>query len=137
MCIESFTINGRASDYDPETFKCSTCEEIYEVTWDMVSGNTCNFLWGYTFIGNKDIADGPFDGFLMFDTHNSFGTRNEDNAALVVSAMLNTNATSYYQDRDYGKGTAAAKVEAMQDAGIAVAETPSHIAEALFRVWKP
>ncbi|MBT3570141.1 MAG: succinate--CoA ligase subunit alpha [Opitutae bacterium] len=36
-----------------------------------------------------------------------------------------------------GKGTAAAKVEAMQDAGIAVAETPSHIAEALFRVWKP
>ena len=108
MCIESFTINGRASDYDPETFKCSTCEEIYEVTWDMVSGNTCNFLWGYTFIGNKDIADGPFDGFLMFDTHNSFGTRNEDNAALVVSAMLNTNATSYYQDRDYGKGTAAA-----------------------------
>ncbi|MBC8348975.1 MAG: hypothetical protein H8E24_10220 [Verrucomicrobia bacterium] len=36
-----------------------------------------------------------------------------------------------------GKGTAAAKIEAMQDAGIAVAETPSHIAEALFRVWKP
>ena len=36
-----------------------------------------------------------------------------------------------------GKGTAAAKVEAMQDAGIAVAETPSHIAEALFRVWNP
>ena len=36
-----------------------------------------------------------------------------------------------------GKGTAAAKVEAMQDAGIAVAETPSHIAEALFRVWTP
>ena len=36
-----------------------------------------------------------------------------------------------------GKGTAAAKVEAMQEAGIAVAETPSHIAEALFRVWNP
>ena len=36
-----------------------------------------------------------------------------------------------------GKGTAAAKVEAMQEAGIAVAETPSHIAEALFRVWSP
>jgi hypothetical protein len=25
----------------------------------------------------------------------------------------------------------------MEDAGIAVAETPSHIAEALFRVWNP
>ena len=36
-----------------------------------------------------------------------------------------------------GKGTAAAKVEAMQDAGIAVAETPSHIAEALVSVWSP
>ena len=36
-----------------------------------------------------------------------------------------------------GKGTAAAKVEAMLDAGISVAETPSHIAEALFKVWNP
>ena len=32
-----------------------------------------------------------------------------------------------------GKGTAEAKVEALLDAGISVAETPSHIAEALFR----
>ena len=36
-----------------------------------------------------------------------------------------------------GKGPAAAKVEAMLDAGISVAETPSHIAEALFKVWNP
>ena len=36
-----------------------------------------------------------------------------------------------------GKGTAEAKVEALLDAGISVAETPSHIAEALFKVWNP
>jgi hypothetical protein len=28
-------------------------------------------------------------------------------------------------------------VEALLDAGISVAETPSHIAEALFKVWNP
>ena len=32
-----------------------------------------------------------------------------------------------------GKGTAEAKVEAILDAGISVAETPSHIAEASSR----
>jgi succinyl-CoA synthetase alpha subunit len=36
-----------------------------------------------------------------------------------------------------GKGTAEAKVEAMLDAGISVAETPSHIAEALFKIYNP
>jgi succinyl-CoA synthetase alpha subunit len=36
-----------------------------------------------------------------------------------------------------GKGTAAAKIEALQDAGISVAPTPSDIATALFEVYKP
>ncbi len=35
-----------------------------------------------------------------------------------------------------GKGTAAAKIEALEDAGIAVAETPSVIGETLIRVLK-
>lgn len=36
-----------------------------------------------------------------------------------------------------GSGTAEAKIAALQDAGIAVAPTPSDIAEALFSVYKP
>ena len=36
-----------------------------------------------------------------------------------------------------GKGTAEAKVEALLDAGISVVETPSHMVEALFKVWNP
>lgn len=36
-----------------------------------------------------------------------------------------------------GSGTASAKVAALKDAGIAVAETPSEIAEALFSIYKP
>ena len=36
-----------------------------------------------------------------------------------------------------GKGTAEAKIAAMKDAGIAVAETPSDISKALFEVYKP
>jgi len=35
-----------------------------------------------------------------------------------------------------GKGTAAGKIEALQDAGIAVAATPSDMAEALISIWK-
>jgi succinyl-CoA synthetase alpha subunit len=34
-----------------------------------------------------------------------------------------------------GKGTAAGKIEALKAAGIAVAETPSVMAETLLRVW--
>ena len=37
-----------------------------------------------------------------------------------------------------GKGTSAEdKVRALEAAGIAVAKTPSHLAEALFSVWNP
>lgn len=36
-----------------------------------------------------------------------------------------------------GKGTAVAKIAAMRDAGIAVAENPSDIAKALFEVYSP
>ena len=36
-----------------------------------------------------------------------------------------------------GSGTAEAKVAALKDAGIAVAPTPSDIAEALFSIYKP
>ncbi len=35
-----------------------------------------------------------------------------------------------------GSGTAEAKIQALQEAGIEVAETPSHMAEALLRVYK-
>ena len=36
-----------------------------------------------------------------------------------------------------GKGTAEAKMEALKDAGVAVAETPSHMAAALMQVYEP
>lgn len=36
-----------------------------------------------------------------------------------------------------GKGTAEGKIEALHDAGIAVAETPASMAEALLKVYKP
>ena len=36
-----------------------------------------------------------------------------------------------------GKGTAQGKIAALQEAGIAVAETPADMADALLRVWKP
>jgi len=35
-----------------------------------------------------------------------------------------------------GKGTAAGKIEALQEAGIAVADTPAVMADTLIRRWK-
>ena len=103
-CIEEFEIGGPTSPYDPSSFNCSGCEEIYESEWEMTSDNACSLLWGAVFIEDEENADGPFSGFLMFDTHNAFGTRNEDNKMLVVSALVS--GTSYYPNADYGRGTA-------------------------------
>ena len=35
-----------------------------------------------------------------------------------------------------GKGTAEAKLLAMEDAGVAVSKSPAHIGETMARVWK-
>ena len=104
-CVETFEITGQASSYDPATFKCSQCEEIYEITWEMSSGNACGLIWGKVFIDDKDNTDGPFSGYVMFDTHNSFGDRNPDDAMLVISAPVDGN--HYYPDFNYGRGTAS------------------------------
>ena len=103
-CIEEFELGGPTSSYDPSSFNCSGCEEIYQVEWEMTSDNACGLAWGGVFIDDTDNSDGPFSGFLMFDTHNAFGGRNEDNKMLVVSAAVS--GSSYYPNADYGRGTA-------------------------------
>ena len=85
-CIEEFGL-GPTSAYDPASFRCTGCKEIYQVEWDMTTDNACGLSWGSVFVDDSDI-DSPFSGFLMFDTHNAFGDRNEDNGMLVVSAAV-------------------------------------------------
>jgi len=102
-CIEEFTLGGPTSSYDPSSFNCVGCEEIYEVEWEMTSDNNCSLSWGSVFVDDSDI-DSPFSGYLMFDTHNAFGDRNEDNKMLVVSAPVSDGF--YYPNADYGRGVA-------------------------------
>lgn len=102
-CIEEFSLGGPTSAYDPASFNCSGCEEIYEVEWEMTTDNACGLSWGSVFVDDSDV-DSPFSGFLMFDTHNAFGDRNEDNKMLVVSAPVTDGY--YYPNADYGRGTA-------------------------------
>ena len=103
-CIEEFEIGGPTSPYEPASFNCSGCVEIYEAEWEMNTDNACSLLWGAVFIDDYDNAEGPFSGYLMFDTHNAFGSRNEDNKMLVVSALVS--GSSYHPNADYGRGTA-------------------------------
>lgn len=103
-CMDEFTVAGDWSDLDPTTFNCSECEETYEVEWEH-TGTDCGVIWGGVFFG-RDGSDeaGPYDGFLMFDTHNAFGGRNEDNGMLVIGAPVL--GGSYYPNVDYARGTA-------------------------------
>ncbi len=68
----------------------------------------------------KENVDKPVAGFIAGTT--APPGRRMGHAGAIVSG---------------GQGTAAAKIEAMKDAGIAVADTPSDIAQALFSVYQP
>ena len=101
-CVDRFEISGQASTYDPTTFNCSQCEEIYEVTWRLVDSQ-CGWNWSSTF-ADQESDEQVYRGYLMFDTHDAFGNRNPDNAMLVIGAP--TNGGSYAPMPDYGRGTA-------------------------------
>jgi len=106
-CIETFEITGSLSSLDGEQLNCSGCEVLYSVEWTMLTNNNCGLNWGSVFEGLEDESNlvGPFEGYMMLDTHNAFGGRNEDNGMLVFSAIL-VGSNSYLLDSSYGRGTA-------------------------------
>lgn len=103
-CIDSFTIEGSAIDVDPAELTCSQCEEVYEVSWTMSTGNQCGLAWGSLFIDDRDELEGPFDGYILFDTHTAFGDRNEDDAMLVIGAP--GKGRTVYPNPNWARGTA-------------------------------
>ncbi len=107
-CVEDFALTGDTSAYSVDTFNCVTCEEIYDITWDMETDNNCGLKWGSLFFGEDgEDWDPPYNGVMLFDTHNSFGDRNPDDAMLVYGYPIRGN--SYYDVHagDYGRGTAS------------------------------
>jgi len=103
-CTDTFTIAGSSSPIDPSTFNCSECEETFEVTWELATPNNCGLIWGSLFIDDDEVVEGPFDGFLMFDTHSPLSGRNPDNAMLTVAAPYD--GTYVYPDPNWARGTA-------------------------------
>jgi hypothetical protein len=105
-CTDTFEMTGTLSDYDPATFNCSECEEVWQIRYELTTGNSCSLIWGSLFYGDdgKELEEGPERGFMLFETHNAFGSRNEDNGMLVISAPIL--GDYYYPDINYGRGTA-------------------------------
>ncbi len=105
-CVDTFSLEGEYSAYDPATFGCSECEEIYQVEMTLTSGNDCGLMWGSLITGDKD-DDGPWTGFFMFETHNEINDeRNEDNKMYVVATMYNASEDAWSIDANYGNGYA-------------------------------
>lgn len=103
-CVDTFEITGQLSDLDPNELRCSGCEVVYEVEWTMATGNSCGLAWGGLFIDDNDNVEGPYSGYLMFDTHTAFGDRNPENAALVVGSPVE--GRTAFLNPNWGRGTA-------------------------------
>ena len=103
-CTDTFEIVGERSPLDPSTFDCSSCETTWELAWNLTSGNQCSLMWGSVFHPDSTSAEGPFDGFMMLETHNSFGDRNPDGNMLVITAMIE--GSTRQNNADYGRGYA-------------------------------
>jgi hypothetical protein len=105
-CIDHFEITGVITEINPEAFNCATCEEVFEVEWDLTSA-TCGWNWKTTF---ADQEEPPYYGFILFDTHNSFGQRNPDDAMRVIGVPVNDSGGGQLLS-EYGRGTATPTTE--------------------------
>jgi len=105
-CVDTFEVSGEISPVDPATFNCSECEELWESTWEMTTGNACGLAWGGLFEQGSSEAEGPFYGYLMFDTHSPLAGRNPDNAMLVFSATSDSASGGLQFNNNWADGTA-------------------------------
>ena len=105
-CVDTFEVTGEISPIDPATFNCSECEELWESEWEMSTGNSCGLVWGPLFEQDSSETEGPFYGYLMFDTHSPLAGRNPDNAMLVFSATSDSRSGSVQFNNNWAQGTA-------------------------------
>jgi succinyl-CoA synthetase alpha subunit len=132
----------------------------YEAVWQITSAghgqSTCIGIGGDPINGTSHLdavklfnEDPETEAIILIG---EIGGTAEEEAAAFIKEHVNKPCAAFIAGRTAppgrrmghagaivsgGKGTAEAKVEALLDAGISVAETPSHMAEALFKVWNP
>jgi hypothetical protein len=107
-CIDTFEVTGIWDSREPSTFGGGTSEELFQIQWQMVDSQ-CEVIWSPLFADQEasDPATQTYQGFIMFDTHNSWDYRNEDYEALVVAAPVNGN--QYAPNSNYARGTVIPK----------------------------
>lgn len=110
-CVDTFQISGLASDINTDQFGCTTCERIFEVSWDLQDAQ-CGWNWKSTF-ADQESDEQSYYGFLMMDTHHrvSFDEgapleRYEDNVIHLVGAPVNLAEGVYDPIPNYATGVA-------------------------------
>jgi hypothetical protein len=113
-CVDTFEITGAPKGVDKAQYKCSECEESFEVSRKLVDAQ-CDLNYNY-FLMSYDWKEGfpdddPVDSYgalMLMDTLNPNGNPNEDNKMLVVQskATEDGNITPAWVDTDFARGHA-------------------------------
>ena len=133
-----------------------TYEAVWQVSCEGLGQSTCVGIGGDPISGtsHKDVIrlfneDPDTEAIIMIG---EIGGEAEEDAAAYVKEHVNKPVAAFIAGRTAppgrrmghagaivsgGKGTAEAKVAALRDAGISIAETPSDMAKALMEVYSP
>ncbi len=104
-CVDEFELVGEPeTEWNVDTFNCTTCEQIWRVERTHTVQD-CGYGWTST-LNDKGNDSGVFNAVIMFDTHNSFGDRNPDDASLVYMVNFDSDWDDWDKGRsEWARGT--------------------------------
>lgn|GEM_PF-1792438 len=111
-CVDTFTVEGTASDTNWQEDPCSGCDFEYTSSWNLQDGNRgCAETWDYEdFFANDRVDADRFNTIVMLDPLSPSGNVNE--TTLVMMAYQDDDDTnSYTFDNAYGRGQMVPEVE--------------------------
>lgn len=110
-CVDSFEVEGEASDTNWQEDPCSGCDYEYTSQWQLKdAGRTCDGFDYEDFFANDDVARDTYNTIVMLDPLSPSGNVNE--TTLVMMAYQDDdNTNSYSFDSAYARGSMTPDVE--------------------------